>query len=114
MAKRTPKPKEALPRVHPDLAGFNIEINSLGEIKTNYDLDQLNLFLNKNVKDKKFRGREDIAGVPDAFKEPATPEDTQPWKDPDAGDDIEAEFSEELPKDVLDESDLPLDPEEKE
>jgi hypothetical protein len=103
-AKRTPKPKQELPRVHPDLAGFNIEINSLGEIKTNYDLDKLNLFLNKNVKDKKFRGREDIEGVPEAFKEAADPAESLPWQDPDK----EQDTDETLPEDQA----LPTDLEE--
>ncbi len=73
--KRPPRKKPEQPRVHPDLAGFSVEINSFGEVKTNYDLDKLNLFLNRNVKDKKFRGREDIEGVPEEFREPAGPED---------------------------------------
>jgi len=82
-AKRTPKPKPELPRVHPDLPGFNIEINPLGEVKMNYTHEELNLFLNKNVKDKKFRGRTDIVGMPDSFYEPPAPEDAKPWKEED-------------------------------
>lgn len=41
------------PEVHEDLKGFDIKINKLGEIKGNFDIDQLNAFLNKEVEDKK-------------------------------------------------------------
>ncbi len=63
MAKKKPiqKDKEK-PRVHPDLNGFDIDINSFGEVKTNYDLDKINMFLNKHVDDKKLRDRDDIEG----------------------------------------------------
>jgi hypothetical protein len=63
MAKKKPiqKDKEK-PRVHPDLDGFDIDINSFGEVTTNYDLDKINMFLNKHVDDKKLRDRDDIEG----------------------------------------------------
>ena len=63
MAKKPNKPKEKKeekPRVHKDLTGFDIEINSFGEIKTSYDIDKINTFLNKTVDDKKLRNRDDI------------------------------------------------------
>ncbi|HEV7382606.1 MAG TPA: hypothetical protein VGN64_22575 [Dyadobacter sp.] len=50
------------PRVHKDLEGFDIQINSFGEISTSFDMDRINEFLNKNVDDKKLRDREDIPG----------------------------------------------------
>ena len=75
--KRPPRKKPDQPRVHPELEGFSVEINSFGEVKTNYDLDKLNLFLNRNVKDKKFRGREDIEGVPEEFREAANPDEEE-------------------------------------
>ncbi len=43
------------PEVHEELRGFDIKINKLGEIKGNFDIDQLNSFLNKEVKDKKLK-----------------------------------------------------------
>lgn len=55
-------PKEDKPRVHKDLEGFDIKINSFGEINTSFDMDKINEFLNKNVDDKKLRDREDIPG----------------------------------------------------
>jgi hypothetical protein len=56
------KPDSEKPRVHKDLEGFDIQINSFGEISTSFDMDRINEFLNKNVDDKKLRDREDIPG----------------------------------------------------
>ncbi len=38
-----------------DLAGFEIKINSLGEIQSNIDIDNINKFLNENLADKKLK-----------------------------------------------------------
>jgi hypothetical protein len=54
---RKKKSSTGKPKVNPELEGFDISINSFGEIKSNYDLDKLNEFLNKNVDDKKLRDR---------------------------------------------------------
>lgn len=51
--------KEALPKVHKDLAGYNININSFGEISTTIDIDKINQFLNTKVDDKKLRNRDE-------------------------------------------------------
>ncbi|MCG8387348.1 MAG: hypothetical protein MJA30_17500 [Cytophagales bacterium] len=51
--------KKDKPTVNPDLEGFNIEIDSFGEIKTTYNIDDINDFLNKNVEDKKLEERDD-------------------------------------------------------
>jgi len=48
------------PKVNPELDGFDIEIDTFGEIKTNFDIDKINAFLNRNVDDKKLRDRDDI------------------------------------------------------
>lgn len=45
--------QEGDPEVHEALKGFDIKINKLGEIKGNYDIDELNAFLNKEIDDKK-------------------------------------------------------------
>jgi hypothetical protein len=52
MAKKK-KTTEKKARVHEELEGFEIKINPLGEITSNYDIDQINKFLDKNVYDKK-------------------------------------------------------------
>ncbi|MFC6996618.1 hypothetical protein [Rufibacter roseus] len=43
-------------RVHPELDGFEIKINPLGDISSNFNIDQLNEFLDRNVTDKKLVG----------------------------------------------------------
>ena len=57
MAKK--KDPDSKPKVHPELEGFDIEVNSFGEVRVNYDLDKLNEFLDRNVPDKKFKERTD-------------------------------------------------------
>jgi hypothetical protein len=56
MAKRKTEEKQIVkPRVHKDLDGLDIEINSFGEIQMNMDITKINEFLNKTVDDKKLR-----------------------------------------------------------
>ncbi|PLK46084.1 hypothetical protein [Emticicia sp. TH156] len=45
------------PRVHKDLNGFDIKINSFGEIQMSFEIDKINSFLNNTVDDKKLRNR---------------------------------------------------------
>ena len=59
---RNEKNQPEKPKVNPELEGFDIQINSFGEITTSFDMDKINEFLNKNVDDKKLRDREDIPG----------------------------------------------------
>ncbi len=51
--------KDGDPEVHEDLKGFDIKINTFGEIKSNIVIDKLNTFLNDNVDDKKLRDSEE-------------------------------------------------------
>jgi hypothetical protein len=51
--------KKNKPKVNSELEGFAMEIDTFGEIKTSFDIDKLNDFLNKNVADKKLTNRED-------------------------------------------------------
>ncbi|RYC67435.1 MULTISPECIES: hypothetical protein [Spirosoma] len=61
MAKKKPNPDEnEKPRVHKELEGFDIQINSFGEITTSFDIDRINQFLNRTVDDKKLRHRTDL------------------------------------------------------
>lgn len=55
------QPKKA--KVHKDLDGFDVSINTFGEIKSNINIDQINAFLNQNVDDKKLRDREDLEEI---------------------------------------------------
>jgi hypothetical protein len=43
--------------VNGELEGFDIKIDPFGEIQSNYDIETINNFLNKNLKDKKLGNR---------------------------------------------------------
>lgn len=58
--KKVIKKEKETPKVNKDLNGFDIKINSFGEIVTSYDLDKINDFLDKNVDDKKLKNRVDF------------------------------------------------------
>lgn len=48
------------PDVHKDLKGFEIGINTFGQMESAISLDVLNSFLDKNVDDKKLRDKDDL------------------------------------------------------
>lgn len=54
MAKKDKK--KEMPTVHPDLAGFEMNIDSFGTIMSTLDRDRLNAFLDKQMpEDKKLK-----------------------------------------------------------
>ena len=55
MAKK--KVNRDKPKVNPQLEGFDIKIDSFGEIKTNFKIDKINDFLDRTVDDKKLKNR---------------------------------------------------------
>ena len=55
MKKKKPAKKA---KVNSELDGLEITITEFGEIKTNYDISNINSFLDRNVKDKKLVERE--------------------------------------------------------
>ncbi len=57
------KEKKKKPIVNPELEGFEVNINSFGEIKSSLKIDELNQFLNKNVEDKKLKDRDDLDDI---------------------------------------------------
>ena len=63
MAKKPVKPKKAASdpnkkaRVHKELEGFEIGVNPLGEITSNYSIEEINKFLGRHVRDKKLVDR---------------------------------------------------------
>ncbi len=57
--KKKGKQKRESPKVNPDLEGFDIKIDTFGEIKSNYNIEKINRFLDKNVEDKKLVNRND-------------------------------------------------------
>ncbi len=49
-----------VPKVHPDLAGFEMNIDSFGQITTTLNRDKLNTFLDKEMpEDKKRKSKKD-------------------------------------------------------
>lgn len=44
-------------KVNPELNGLNVEVDTFGEIKFNYNIDKINEFLDKNVEDKKLKNK---------------------------------------------------------
>lgn len=52
--------KDQSPSVNPELKGFDVKIDTFGEIKTSFDIDKINAFLNKEVEDKKLKDRDDL------------------------------------------------------
>ena len=61
MSKKETEKKK--PKVAKDLSGFEISIDTFGEISSNLQIDKINEFLNKNVDDKKLRDRDDIEEI---------------------------------------------------
>jgi hypothetical protein len=68
MARKPEKPKKEAPKVNDELKGFDIKIDTFGEIKSTMNIDEINKFLNKNVDDKKLRDREDLEFIQDKKK----------------------------------------------
>ena len=56
--KKSKNDPEKKARVHKDLEGFEIKINPLGEITSNYSIEDINTFLNRHVRDKKLVNRD--------------------------------------------------------
>lgn len=52
--------KDKKPKVNKELEGFDVKIDTFGELKSSMPIDEINKFLNKNVDDKKLRDREDL------------------------------------------------------
>ena len=52
--------KDQSPSVNPELKGIDVKIDTFGEIKTSFDIDKINAFLNKEVEDKKLKDRDDL------------------------------------------------------
>ena len=45
--------KQAKPRVHKELKGFEVSIDQFGELTSSMNIEKINSFLDKNVDDKK-------------------------------------------------------------
>jgi len=51
--KNIETPKSSRPSFHESLKGFDIKVNSFGEMESSFEIDRINEFLNKEVHDKK-------------------------------------------------------------
>ena len=60
MPKR--KPLSGLPEVHKDLKGYSLDINAFGEVRSNFDIERINDFLNNTNDDKKIKKSEKSRG----------------------------------------------------
>ncbi|MDN5204492.1 hypothetical protein QQ008_24070 [Fulvivirgaceae bacterium BMA10] len=72
---RKKKVKRSLPKVNPELEGFDIKIDSFGEIKSTFGIERINDFLNKQVDDKKLRDRDDLDFIREKKEAEANEED---------------------------------------
>lgn len=79
MSKKKKKEKKA--RVHKELEGFEIKVNPLGEITSNYNIDQINEFLNRNVRDKKLVKKDDEPEEEDELSPVANPAEEEEPED---------------------------------
>ena len=57
--KNKETPSSDKPVFHEWLKGFDIRVNSFGEMESTFEIDKLNEFLNKEVKDKKLENKVD-------------------------------------------------------
>ena len=52
------KEEDKKAKVHEKLGGFEIKVDEFGEIRSSFDIDKINSFLNENVEDKKLEERD--------------------------------------------------------
>ena len=57
MKKKRKLKEHQQPQVHEKLKGFELKIDKFGEIKSSLNIDEINQFLNENVKDKKLNNK---------------------------------------------------------
>ncbi len=53
--------KKGIPSVHEELNGFDIKVNTFGELQSNFNIEKINSFLNENLDDKKLIENEESA-----------------------------------------------------
>ncbi len=61
--KKKTKTETPKPRVHQELRGFEVSIDSFGELTSNMPIEKINAFLNENVDDKKLAERTDYESL---------------------------------------------------
>lgn len=58
--KNIETPKAGRPSFHENLKGFDIKVNSFGEMESTFEIDRINDFLNKEVHDKKMESTDPV------------------------------------------------------
>ena len=51
--------REEKAEVHEELEGFDIRVNSFGQLETSFDIDKLNAFLDQRIEKKERKKRSD-------------------------------------------------------
>ena len=102
------KAKDADPKVHKELEGFDIQINSFGEINTSFDIAKLNKFLDTNVEDKKLVVRDDYQGPRVKYKKPEDVQDDEPYIIEDSTEDDDDDVPPPPPIGAVEEEDIDL------
>jgi len=61
MPKKKKKPviREDKSSFHEGLEGFDIKVNSFGQMESNFEVDKLNAFLNKEISEKKRKKKDE-------------------------------------------------------
>ena len=59
MSKKKSSKSTKKPKVNPKLEGFDVKVDRFGEIKSTFEIDKLNTFLDDEVVDKKLVNRKD-------------------------------------------------------
>jgi len=60
MTKKNNPPKGSeKAEVHEELEGFDIRVNSFGQLETSFDIDKLNAFLDQRIEKKERKKRTD-------------------------------------------------------
>ena len=62
------------PTVNPELKDFDARVSEFGELETSYNIEDINEFLNKRLKDKKLIDRKDYKAIRKGKKGPTKDE----------------------------------------
>ncbi len=61
--KEPKKPAKPVPKVHTELEGFEMSIDTFGEIHSSMPIEKINEFLDRTVEDKKLQERADYEEI---------------------------------------------------
>lgn len=87
--------KKKKPPIHEELEGFDINVNSFGELESTLDIDKINEFLNNNLEDKKVPDDEKVSPLLEESDDVLDEEESLPLKEDDDEWDEDEEWEEE-------------------